>query len=163
MIITSSTDLGERIRRRRVECGLSQTELAERINATRQWVSRLEQGRDGAGVQRLLAVFDALDLVWEVRAPSRAVAGQGEDRPSLIPSATFDALRARAERMSSPLSSPQSSPQRAEVARRARGFAEDEAERLAEAIRKMPPAVLGGLRVASGEGPGDAPAEKDPG
>lgn len=155
MIITSSADLGERIRRRRVERGLSQTELAERVDATRQWVSRLEQGRDGAGVQRLLAVLDALDLVWEVRAPSRAPAGQGEDRPSLIPSATFDALGARVERMSSP--------QWAEVARRASGFAEDEAERLAEAIRKMPPSMLRRLRGASGEEPGDQPAERESG
>ena len=64
MIVTRESDIGEVVRRRRLALGLSQTQLAEQAATTRQWVSRLEQGRGDVTVSRLLAILDVLcDLI----------------------------------------------------------------------------------------------------
>jgi len=51
------------------ELNLSQTELAEQTGTTRQWVSRLEKGKNDIGTARLLAVLGALELNLEIRPP----------------------------------------------------------------------------------------------
>lgn len=91
MIILDLPSLGARVRERRLELGLSQSELAESVGTTRQWLSRLEQGREGGSVARLLDVCDALDLVIELREPSRPRATP-EQRQSLLSPATLQAL-----------------------------------------------------------------------
>lgn len=90
MLINDLVELGELIRKRRTELDLSQTELAEKVGATRQWVSRLEKGKNDVTALRLLAVIDALELNLDVRAPLR---GPVTDYPtSLVPRSTLDAI-----------------------------------------------------------------------
>ncbi|WP_166789849.1 helix-turn-helix transcriptional regulator [Cryobacterium sp. TMT1-2-2] len=96
MLINDLVGLGELIRRRRAELSLSQTDLAEQIGTTRQWVSRLEKGKNDIGTARLLAVLDALELNLEIRPPqpdsAAKVAREGTWRQSLIASDTVRAL-----------------------------------------------------------------------
>jgi len=96
MLINDLVELGELIRRRRAELSLSQTDLAAQIGTTRQWVSRLEKGKNDIGTARLLAVLDALELNLEIRPPRLASAvgsaSQGPWIQSLIASDTVGAL-----------------------------------------------------------------------
>lgn len=96
MLVNDLVELGELIRRRRAELSLSQTDLAEQIGTTRQWVSRLEKGKNDVGTARLLAVLDALELNLEIRPPqldsSAKVVSEGTWRQSLIASDTVGAL-----------------------------------------------------------------------
>jgi len=69
VLINNLSELGELIRRSRTARGLSQTELAGRVGATRQWVSRLEKGKNDIGTARLFAVLKALELNLDVRTP----------------------------------------------------------------------------------------------
>jgi transcriptional regulator with XRE-family HTH domain len=70
MIITDMTHVGDVVRRRRLDRGLSQSELAAMTGTTRQWVSRFEQGKNDVSVGRLLEVASALDLALDLRSPS---------------------------------------------------------------------------------------------
>lgn len=69
MLINDLVELGVLIRRRRIELRLSQTDLAEQTGTTRQWISRLEKGKNDIGTARLLAVLDVLELNLEIRPP----------------------------------------------------------------------------------------------
>jgi transcriptional regulator with XRE-family HTH domain len=42
MLISNPVDIGAVVRQRRIDLNMSQTELAERIATTRQWMSRFE-------------------------------------------------------------------------------------------------------------------------
>jgi HTH-type transcriptional regulator / antitoxin HipB len=44
-LVYDTTELGERVRRARLEKGLQQDELADRLGVTRMTVSRLERGQ----------------------------------------------------------------------------------------------------------------------
>lgn len=101
MLINDLRELGELIRRRRTERGLSQAELADKVGTTRQWVSRLEKGKNDIGAGRLLAVLDALDLNLDIRSPRHAVTSAPWDAASrsLIAPETLSALSAMADRM----------------------------------------------------------------
>jgi len=94
VLINELTELGELIRRRRTERHLSQTELAEQIGATRQWVSRLEKGKNDIGTARLFAVLNALELNLDIRPPRAGDSSKALDAgaPSLIPPETLRAL-----------------------------------------------------------------------
>ncbi len=62
--IHTPQDLGEQVRRRRAELGLTQTELADVSRVTLRFVSELENGKETAqlaGIQRILA---SLGLDW---------------------------------------------------------------------------------------------------
>src|SRR5919204_4099670 len=54
--------IGNRIRSRREELGLSQATLAERLNRTQTSISYWEAGRRSPDVEDLVALADALDL-----------------------------------------------------------------------------------------------------
>jgi transcriptional regulator with XRE-family HTH domain len=54
--------LAERVRRRRMALGLTQTELAERTAIPYQVLSRVEHGRQSLYVERLVELADALDV-----------------------------------------------------------------------------------------------------
>ena len=62
-------DLGNVIKDRRGELGLTQAQLADAALLTRQWVSGFENGRNTASVKftDLAAMLDALDLELDVR------------------------------------------------------------------------------------------------
>ena len=62
--IRTPHDLGEQVRRRRTELGLTQTEIADASRVTLRFVSELENGKESAqlaGIQRVLA---ALGFDW---------------------------------------------------------------------------------------------------
>ena len=54
--------LGKRIAELRVERGLSQGTLAERVRTTPQWISQLERGTRSPTVHTLCKLANALDL-----------------------------------------------------------------------------------------------------
>lgn len=60
--------LGDAIRRLRLTRGLTQAELADRAEVSRQWVVAVEQGRtEGLELGRVLRLLDALDASLLVR------------------------------------------------------------------------------------------------
>lgn len=66
-------DMASLVRGRRIERGLSQSELARLANVSRKWVYEFEAGKAGAELGHVLAVLEALDL--------RLTARQGDARP----------------------------------------------------------------------------------
>jgi len=55
-------EVGRRVRSRRLECRLSQTELAERIGVTFQQVQKYEKGVNRIGAGRLQRISEALEV-----------------------------------------------------------------------------------------------------
>lgn len=55
-------EVGRRVRSRRLECRLSQTELADRIGVTFQQVQKYEKGVNRIGAGRLERISDALKV-----------------------------------------------------------------------------------------------------
>ena len=79
--IHSILDLSALVRGRRRTLGLSQEELADRANVSRQWISAFEQGRPGSELRLILRLLEALELRLsvdpfdETRAERQAPAG----------------------------------------------------------------------------------------
>jgi HTH-type transcriptional regulator/antitoxin HipB len=67
MLIRNTGDLGLRMRDQRLELGLSQAALAERIGVSRSWVIEIERGNSGAEIGLVLKAFVALGLTFDVR------------------------------------------------------------------------------------------------
>jgi transcriptional regulator with XRE-family HTH domain len=61
---TSAIDrqIGAKIRLRRVELGLSQSDLSDRIGVTFQQIQKYEKGSNRVSASMLLAICDALDI-----------------------------------------------------------------------------------------------------
>jgi transcriptional regulator with XRE-family HTH domain len=55
-------EVGRRVRSRRLECRLSQTELADRIGVTFQQVQKYEKGVNRIGAGRLQRISEALEV-----------------------------------------------------------------------------------------------------
>src|SRR2546423_15649574 len=55
-------EVGRRARSRRLECKLSQTDLADRIGVTFQQVQKYEKGVNRIGAGRLQRISEALDV-----------------------------------------------------------------------------------------------------
>ncbi len=62
---------GDAIKRARLDAGLTQAQLAARLNASPPYISNLENGRANVTVGQLWAIASALDyeLHLELRAP----------------------------------------------------------------------------------------------
>ncbi|GMM96957.1 MULTISPECIES: helix-turn-helix transcriptional regulator [Microbacterium] len=70
MLVVTPADLGNIVRDRRRDRGMSQGALAEAVGMSRQWVVRFENGNAAtATVDHLLRLAEALDLDVEVAAP----------------------------------------------------------------------------------------------
>ena len=54
--------VGERIRRKRIQLGLSQDELAVRIDRATKYCSDIERGMCGMSIETMLAIAKALDM-----------------------------------------------------------------------------------------------------
>lgn len=79
MRIRSSREVGVLIRERRRAAGLSQTGLAQRIGASRNWVSAMERGKRTAELELVLRALGALGLSINVLdRSSRTGATEGE-------------------------------------------------------------------------------------
>lgn len=70
MKIRTASELGLLLRERRRELGLTQEELADRIGVSRQWVGKVEKGRQRADAGLVLRAVGALRLVLDVHRDS---------------------------------------------------------------------------------------------
>jgi transcriptional regulator with XRE-family HTH domain len=77
-------EVGRRVRSRRLECRLSQTELADRIGVTFQQVQKYEKGVNRIGAGRLQRISEALEVPITFffsgapGAPARETSGNAE-------------------------------------------------------------------------------------
>jgi HTH-type transcriptional regulator / antitoxin HipB len=72
--INSARDLGLYLRDQRVQAGWSQTELSERAQVSRRWLSALEAGKPTTEVGLILKVVAAMGLMVELQpAPQREI------------------------------------------------------------------------------------------
>jgi HTH-type transcriptional regulator / antitoxin HipB len=63
MIIRTARDLGVAVRDARLQQGLTQAELADRIDVSRQWVIALERGKASAELGIAMRAITALGMV----------------------------------------------------------------------------------------------------
>ena len=70
MKIRTTSELGLLLRERRRELGLRQEELADRIGVSRQWVGKVEKGRQRVDAGLVLRAIGALRLVLDVHRDS---------------------------------------------------------------------------------------------
>ena len=59
--------VGERIRHKRIQLGLSQDELAVRINRATKYCSDIERGMCGMSVETMLAIAKSLDTLFHAK------------------------------------------------------------------------------------------------
>jgi DNA-binding XRE family transcriptional regulator len=72
MQIHTPDEIAVLVRTRRHEVGLTQTALADRIGATRQWVNALESGRPRIELGLALRALAALGMTLNLRATDQA-------------------------------------------------------------------------------------------
>ena len=75
----SAKQIGEIIRRRRKQEGLSQTELANRTGLRQATVSQIESGNTATKIETLLDVLAALDLEFRITERSKSTTSDIED------------------------------------------------------------------------------------
>jgi y4mF family transcriptional regulator len=83
--VTTTHDLASAVTGRRIELGLTQSELAERAGVSRDWVNSFERGKRTVELALVLRVFDALGVGMELmqtQAPE-AMAGADDAKPGL--------------------------------------------------------------------------------
>jgi HTH-type transcriptional regulator / antitoxin HipB len=66
--IRNADDLGNYLRERRREAGLTQTDLAARARVSRRWLSDLEAGKPTAEVGLVLKLIAALDMIMDLQS-----------------------------------------------------------------------------------------------
>ncbi len=86
--VNSIRDLAGAARGRRLDLGLSQTDLAARARVSRQWISEFESGKPTAELGLVLRLVDALGLRLSLKEGDR---GAG-DQPARDPTVDLDAL-----------------------------------------------------------------------
>jgi len=98
MLATNANDVGNIVRRRRTEAGLSQTELADKIGVSRKWIADLEKGHPRAQLQLVLDALNALDaLVDIIDAPGAESAVGAPARAALPPASSKSGVRGMTE------------------------------------------------------------------
>jgi HTH-type transcriptional regulator/antitoxin HipB len=97
MLIHSPADLGSAIRERRKQLGLDQSELAEQVGVSRQWVVEVEKGKPRAEVGLILRTLRALGIRLDAGTsntpPQRSAAR--ERSPSIDLDAVIDRARGK--------------------------------------------------------------------
>ena len=68
--VTTARSIGESIRIRRNDLGLTQNELAARSGTRERFISEIERGKETAEIGKVLDLLDALDL--EIRLTAKA-------------------------------------------------------------------------------------------
>lgn len=70
MLAVTPADWGNIVRDRRIDLGLSQGALGEKVGMSRQWIVRFENGNAAvATIDHITRLADALDLDIDVTAP----------------------------------------------------------------------------------------------
>lgn len=80
MQINSMRDLVAFARGRRLELGLTQTELARRAHVSRQWIGAFEAGKSTAEIGLAIRLLDALGLRLDLVASEDPAADRGGRR-----------------------------------------------------------------------------------
>lgn len=62
----ASHEFGQRVRERRLQVGLTQKDLAEKLNTSQSAVARLEAGGTQPRLQTILALSNALEVDWSI-------------------------------------------------------------------------------------------------
>lgn len=72
MFVRSARTLGMLVREQRRRLGLTQAQLARRAGVSRQWLSGLERGREGAELGRVLRTLACVGVIlkFEEQQPS---------------------------------------------------------------------------------------------
>ena len=85
MRIGSPKELGGFLKDARRKAGLSQTELASRINASQKWLSAVENGKSTAEVGMILRLLQALGAELDLHIPAQepSHAANTPERPTL--------------------------------------------------------------------------------
>jgi HTH-type transcriptional regulator/antitoxin HipB len=71
MRIRSPKELGGFLKDTRRKAGLSQTELASRLNASQKWISGVENGKASAEVGMVLRLLEALGAELDLHPPAQ--------------------------------------------------------------------------------------------
>jgi transcriptional regulator with XRE-family HTH domain len=90
-IETWSVKVGRRIRARRIECGLSQTALGEKLGVTFQQIQKYEKGTNGVSSGRLGQISDILGVPITFFYDSDGLVKTG--KTGLTESALFDLMQ----------------------------------------------------------------------
>src|ERR1700733_2231382 len=90
---TWNVKLGHRIRARRLECGLSQTELGEKLGVTFQQIQKYEKGSNGVSSGRLGQISDIFEVPITFFYGSDRLVKTGQT--SVTETALFDLLQHR--------------------------------------------------------------------
>src|ERR1700712_3836821 len=88
-----NAEVGRRIRARRLECGLSQTELGAKLGITFQQIQKYEKGTNGVSSGRLEQISDILEVPITFFYGSDRLVKTG--RTGITESALFDLLQRR--------------------------------------------------------------------
>jgi HTH-type transcriptional regulator / antitoxin HipB len=72
MRIRSMADVAAAVRGRRLDRGLSQSELAEMAGVSRKWISELEAGKPTVETVLVIRILEALELHIELSQDSEA-------------------------------------------------------------------------------------------
>ena len=90
MRVRTPQDIGLTIRERRIELGMDQTELAQRVGVSRQWLVAIEKGKPRAEIGLVLRTLRELDLdVWVGDLP----ASDGRSAPAIDLNRVLDRAR----------------------------------------------------------------------
>ena len=91
MTIHSPHALANTVRRRRLDLGLSQSNLADRVGVSRKWIIDVERGKSTVALSHLLRLLDALELDLSV-APRESPSRDARDAPPRASTVDLDDL-----------------------------------------------------------------------
>lgn len=74
MRIRSINDVSAAVRGRRLDMGLSQSDLSARSGISRKWISEFESGKPTAEFVLVMRVLEALGLCFELSGPPTSAA-----------------------------------------------------------------------------------------
>ncbi|WP_367617073.1 helix-turn-helix transcriptional regulator [Teichococcus vastitatis] len=71
MLIRNTSELGILIRSARKGAGLTQADLAEKVDVSTRWIVEMERGKETAELRLVFRVLEGLGLLMDVSASSR--------------------------------------------------------------------------------------------
>jgi HTH-type transcriptional regulator / antitoxin HipB len=78
MFVRTTREIGLLVRERRLQTGLTQSQLAEQVGASREWVRLLESGRPRLDLGLTLRALNALGIMLNAETTETAVAVTNE-------------------------------------------------------------------------------------